>query len=50
MGKKYWKSQGILSVRKSGNPDDGKSSILIKKSKIIRVNEPDEKHALFLLL
>ena len=20
-GKKYWKSQGILSVRKSGNPD-----------------------------
>ena len=21
MGKKYWKSQGILSVRKSGNPD-----------------------------
>ena len=21
MAKKYWKSQGILSVRKSGNPD-----------------------------
>ena len=23
MAKKYWKSQGILSVRKSGNPDRG---------------------------
>ena len=22
IGEKYWKSQGILSVRKSGNPDD----------------------------
>ena len=22
--KKYWKSQGILSVRKSGNPDNSK--------------------------
>ena len=21
IGEKYWKSQGILSVRKSGNPD-----------------------------
>ena len=22
IGEKYWKSQGILSVRKSGNPDE----------------------------
>ena len=25
--KKYWKSQGILSVRKSGNPDDIRSTL-----------------------
>ena len=31
-GKKYWKSQGILSVQRSGNPDFSKG---IKYSKML---------------
>ena len=33
MEKKYWKSQGILSSRKSGNPGYGKKQILVKMDK-----------------